>query len=99
MARNKKKAAAEKTPEAVPATPPKEPKAPKKVKVSLVQLGTAAKPFELTAGATVGDLLAAAGLSAKTGEVLVNSQHVELDEPLKEGASVVFATNIKGGRH
>jgi sulfur carrier protein ThiS len=71
--------------------------APATVTVSLVAVG-ANGPVTLVADATVGDLLAEAGLSAKDGEVLVNAGRAELDTELREGDQVVFAHKIRGGR-
>jgi sulfur carrier protein ThiS len=73
------------------------PKAKKKISVSLVQFGTGETPVELLEGATVSDLLVEAGLSSKDGSVLINSQPAGLDDKVPAGATVVFATKIKGG--
>jgi sulfur carrier protein ThiS len=67
------------------------------ITVTLVQVGTGEDPFELPDASTVQDLLVEAGLNAKEGAVLVNSQHATLDTALPAGATVVFATNIQGG--
>lgn len=92
----KAKAKAKGKPKAKPAsTPPPEPKT---IEVSLVQFGTGETPIQLVDGETVSDLLVKAGLSSKNGSVLINSQPAQLDDKVPAGATVVFATKIKGGR-
>lgn len=68
------------------------------IQVAFTVMGTATSVVELDEGSTVGDLLVEAGLSAKTGTVLVNSQVAQLDDPLSDGVGVVFANPVAGGR-
>ncbi|HVO86572.1 MAG TPA: hypothetical protein VMT23_02455 [Candidatus Binatia bacterium] len=84
-------------PEVAPEPEPSEPEA-SPITVTLVMLGTGDELYEMPDDATVGDLLVAAGLSAKEGQALVNSEHADLESVLPAGATVVFATKIKGGR-
>jgi hypothetical protein len=98
--RGKKTPAAKKPPAETPqAEAPEAPtEDPQTMTVTLTVFGSGDTPIELTEGATVSDLLIAAGLSGKDGTVLISSKPAGLEDQLPIGAAVVFATKIKGGR-
>ena len=70
----------------------------KKISLKLIQMGKGESSVKLPEGATVDDLLVETGLSKKKGNVLVNSKAAKGNTVLKNGATVVFATKVKGGR-
>ncbi|HEX5744375.1 MAG TPA: MoaD/ThiS family protein [Candidatus Saccharimonadales bacterium] len=70
----------------------------KKISLKLIQMGKGESSVKLPEGATVDDLLVETGLSKKKGNVLVNSKAAKGNTVLKDGATVVFATKVKGGR-
>jgi hypothetical protein len=70
----------------------------KKISLKLIQMGKGESSVKLPEGATVDDLLVETGLSKKKGNVLVNSKAAKGNTVLTDGATVVFATKVKGGR-
>jgi len=69
-----------------------------KITVKLIQMGNGDRDVQVPVGATVTKLLEVAGLSQKNGSVVINSQRAKLTDKLEEGTTVVFASNVKGGR-
>jgi sulfur carrier protein ThiS len=64
----------------------------------VAKLGQEVKEVSLTAGATVRDALAAAGMAQGKDELKVNGNPVTLDTQVQNGTIIVMVPPIKGGK-